>query len=983
MKIEIGSFKFIVLCCFFNVFAFRSAAQLLTPSPFFFTENTSNLTITANTNFGNKAFINYNQNVYVHIGVITSLSTSSADWKYVKFTWGTANPAAQASKISNYQWQFSINQNLRQYFGLTNINEKINKIVILFRSGNGQIKLTNSDGSDMYLNVFDTNLNAKIITPAFQPTYNPILEPINIKIGDSIQIQGITNKNSNLELYHNGTLISANFNNQNINIKAPITNSGLQTIILKSNYNLTNKNDTVSFLIYPPSTFKALPPNVRDGINYESGDTSVILVQYAPFKKSMVVLGDFNNWTENSNYIMNLTPDSQRFWIRISGLKPNVEYAYQFLVDGTLKVGDIYTNKVLDPWNDSYIPNTVYPNLKPYPTGLTSGIVSIIQTAKPQYVWKNNTFTKPNSKNLIIYELLVRDFVSTHSYRTLIDTLNYLKNLGINAIELMPISEFEGNESWGYNPNYFFAVDKYYGTEYALKEFIDSCHSKGIAVILDMVLNHCFGSCPLAQLYWDAINNRPATNNPWLNPIAKHPFNVGNDFNHESPATQYLTKRVMEYWIKEFKFDGFRFDLSKGFTQVFSGDNVDLWGKYDASRIKIWKNYYDTLRTFSPDAYCILEHFAENSEEVELANYGMMLWGNANYNMSQASQGYSNNNDFSWGLSSKARGWGNNLNLVSYQESHDEERIMYNNLNFGTSFVKNNLVNSLNNMTMNTMFWALTPGPKMMWQFGEYGYDKSINDCGNGTVNNNCRLSNKPILWNYLQDTNRQKLLKYFSEFAKLKTNANFSQSFINPNFNYQYSGFIKYMTIYSDSIRLIAFGNYAQQPQTATLNFPAIGIWYDYFKDTTLLVTSYNNQISLKPGEFHLVTNKNFRNYTVPSQPIDTTKKDTTIVPPPNPIDTIDIDSVNFVLNKAYPNPSSSQINIKFNLPKASTVSFNFVNDRGGVVYNFTKLYTQIGEINETIYYSTISQLYGYKGILILELKTNFGSKIIKLIKY
>ncbi|NOZ04318.1 MAG: hypothetical protein GXO92_06915 [FCB group bacterium] len=101
----------------------------------------------------------------------------------------------------------------------------------------------------------------------------------------------------------------------------------------------------------------------------------------------------------------------------------------------------------------------------------------------------------------MIYELLVRDFIDRHDYQTLIDTLDYLEKLGINAIELMPINEFEGNSSWGYNPSFYFAPDKYYGTRQDLKLFIDECHRRGIAVIMDIVLNHTYGQSPLVSGY--------------------------------------------------------------------------------------------------------------------------------------------------------------------------------------------------------------------------------------------------------------------------------------------------------------------------------------------------------------------------------------------------------------------------------------------------------------------------------------------------
>ncbi|MBK9465542.1 MAG: hypothetical protein IPN56_12300 [Chitinophagaceae bacterium] len=96
-----------------------------------------------------------------------------------------------------------------------------------------------------------------------------------------------------------------------------------------------------------------------------------------------------------------------------------------------------------------------------------------------------------------------------------------------------------------------------------MKEFIDSCHSKGIAVIMDIALNHTTGLNPLAALYWNSATNQPAANNPWLNVSATHPYNVFNDFNHESLQTRYFTSRVAEHWLREYKLDGFRWDLSK------------------------------------------------------------------------------------------------------------------------------------------------------------------------------------------------------------------------------------------------------------------------------------------------------------------------------------------------------------------------------------------------------------------------------------
>ena len=142
-------------------------------------------------------------------------------------------------------------------------------------------------------------------------------------------------------------------------------------------------------------------------------------------------------------------------------------------VNDELLIADPYADKLLDPWNDQYISDETYPDLIGYPKDTTSGIVSVLQTADEEYMWQVTDFQPPAKTDLIIYELLIRDFTSDHSYRTLTDTISYLKNLGVNAIELMPVNEFEGNESWGYNPSFYFAPDKYYGPKNDLKIFID------------------------------------------------------------------------------------------------------------------------------------------------------------------------------------------------------------------------------------------------------------------------------------------------------------------------------------------------------------------------------------------------------------------------------------------------------------------------------------------------------------------------------
>ncbi len=470
--------------------------------------------------------------------------------------------------------------------------------------------------------------------------------------------------------------------------------------------------------VIPNPTYE-LPAGAKDGVAFINNGTSAIVTLYAPFKSTVSIIGDFNNWQPATGE-MKRTPDKNTWWIQVDNLDPNTEYAYQFLVDNTLKIADPYCEKILDPNNDVFISPSTYPGLKPYPTGKTTGIVSIMQANQPTYTWKNASFVRPQKNDLVIYELLIRDFTAEHNYAATLQKLDYLTGLGINAIELMPVTEFEGNSSWGYNPSFYFAPDKYYGTKTALQHFIDECHGKGIAVILDMVLNHSFGQSPMVQLYFQG--SKPTTASPWFNVDPKHPYNVGYDFNHESAATRYFAKNVMKFWMQQYKIDGFRFDLSKGFTQKSSTDDGSF-AAYDASRVAIWKDYNDHIRSIDPNNfYVILEHFAEASEEQVLANEGMMLWTNLNHNMNEATMGYLTQSDFSWGLYTR-HGFSKSENLLDYIESHDEERLNFKNITYGNSSggysIKNNLPVSLKRAELGAAFLFSNPGPKMIWKIGE------------------------------------------------------------------------------------------------------------------------------------------------------------------------------------------------------------------------------------------------------------------------
>jgi 1,4-alpha-glucan branching enzyme len=567
----------------------------------------------------------------------------------------------------------------------------------------------------------------------------------------------------------------------------------------------------------------------RDGITRISDD-SLAFVLFAPKKQSVSLIGDFNNWKVSDACLMH--KDGDRFWIKIGNLDKNKEYVCQYLIDNTIRIADPYTRKISDPWNDKNISSSIYPNLISYPAGQTE-IAMVVSTQADNYNWQVSNYTISDPSGLVIYEILIRDFTESRSIKGVKEKIPYLKTLGVNAIELMPFNEFEANDSWGYNPSFYFAPDKAYGTSADYKAFIDECHANGMAVIMDMVLNHSYGQSPMVRMYQNADGN-PSADNPWYNRqsnFSNKDAQWGYDFNHESQYTQAFTDSVCSYWMSEFKIDGFRFDFTKGFSNTLhpaTGD--DSWGSlYDAARIKNLKRIYDEIKKRNPHAVVIFEHLAENSEEKVLAEYGILLWGNINYNMNEATMGWgdepngsTSKGDLSW-TSYKQRTW-TKPNLVSYMESHDEERIMFKNTAYGKTVngydVKDRTI-GLKRTEAAAVILLSVPGPKMIWQFGELGYDISIESGG--------RLGIKPAHWEYYDNPSRKALYDVYAKMIDLHKN---NPTFSTADYSIDLKDNFKTVTLRGTNETIVVMANFDVAPLT-------------------------KNGVTLQPGEYKIEFNK------------------------------------------------------------------------------------------------------------------------------
>jgi 1,4-alpha-glucan branching enzyme len=910
-------------------FIFSAYGQVVTTEPAF-PRASDSLTVYFHADQGNQALMNFSGTVYAHAGLITENSTSPTNWLYVISAWGENLPKNTLTRVSTNLYRLDIGFIEDYYVDHSNGSvididtEEVLQLAFVFRNSSGTIVGREADGSDIYAPIYKAGITAVLTQPALDLSFGDAdRSPLFLDAGDDLEVEAtaavIETEIEQLELWLGETNLftaSAAVLSYSVTSEEMSVGHNYFSVVASDTNGIS---DTLRFtaIIDPEVTDMARPDGTIDGISYPS-PTSVTLSLLAPDKEFVYLIGDFNDWKVQEEYLLKKdVVDAERtyWWITLEGLTPGDEYGFQYLVDGEIRVTDPYSEKILDAGHDpEIIADGTYPNLKIYPYGKTEHAVGVLNSDDANS-YEFVEFERPDKEKLIVYELLIRDFLEDHSYESLIDTLDYLENLGINAIELMPHMEFDGNDSWGYNPAHFFAVDKYYGTEQAFVNFVNACHERGIAVLVDMVLNHATGQNPLVRLYNEGDYGDPTSDNPWFNVAPTHDFNVFNDFNHESEHTQYFVDRVNRFWLEKYNVDGYRFDLTKGFMQTGSFYN------YNASRIALLKRMADEIWEYDSDAYVILEHLGPNNEETELANYGMMLWGKMTDNYNEATMGYHEDgkSDLSWAYFGN-RGW-NDAHLVTYMESHDEERLMFKNLTYGNSsgnYSVQELQTATERNKMAAAFFFTLPGPKMLWQFGEVGYDVSIDDP--------CRTCRKPIRWEYFQDEDRNKLYRAFAAIIKLRNQYNI---FNDPETQVvmDTDGAFKWIKLENGEDKVAISGNFGVTQSANGYGVQEDGWWYDFFSGDSLNLTTGSGKL-FDPGEFHILTN--FRT-EAPDADIIVSVEEGQVPGLP----------ARYKLHANYPNPFNPTTTIRFDLVQSEQVEisvFNALGQRVDVLLNSVK---------------------------------------------
>lgn len=522
------------------------------------------------------------------------------------------------------------------------------------------------------------------------------------------------------------------------------------------------------------------PPQPPEGIQLgatsqadKSGGHCVTFALYVPGKKSVHVMGDFNGWDKCADPLHS-TPGG--LWWLQKPFPPGA-HPYQYVVEGEIVICDPFA-RILAEDASCHPPRAV------------------IRVGQKPFQWNHDDWKRPQLHELILYELHVGDFTPEGTLAAAITRLDYLQNLGINAIELMPIFEFNGGQGWGYNPTYFFTVEQSYGTPDDLRRLIDEAHARGIAVILDIVLAHTAQNHPFNALY-------PYAESPWYG----RGYGEQNQFGF--PALDYtrgpaqdFARDVQSFWLREFHLDGFRYDYLHGIG------------------IEGLTPLVNAARQVRPDAFLIGEFLPEFPAAFKNCALDA-LWHCSLCFALKAMLFEGESNGFHWDdfdrciqtLDPQAQGYEEGPRMINYLESHDEGRVVHQRLEAGVDEQT-----ALRKAALGAVVLFTMPGEPMLYHGQEWG-DPSPRKVG----------ERAPIRWDRLETPAGHALFEHHQRLCRLRrTHPALQTGGFSLDASYPDQKSIVYHRWNAEGDEVVVAVNFSPVPQTLRVPVPRSGLWQE-----------------------------------------------------------------------------------------------------------------------------------------------------------
>jgi 1,4-alpha-glucan branching enzyme len=598
-------------------------------------------------------------------------------------------------------------------------------------------------------------------------------------------------------------------------------------LIAKSMYDNGSSSFTfLDFYLQYNVVQESAPLGLKDGLNINGND--VVIAIYAPGKEYVSIKGSWNDNFPNGE-IMKLSGDT--LWWYQTNLEDGI-YSYQYNLDGIKYIADPWSEDV--DWKDPFTG---------YESGNFQHAKTVFEIGVEEYQWSDDLYERPEVKDLIIYELHIGDFLGVEgqigTYSTVLDSINsgYFSELGINAIELMPINEFEGDYSWGYNTSFAMAPESTYGSNEDLKNLINIAHENGIAILLDVVFNHLWGSSPLFQLYhplddysWDAHDFS----------ICPYFDNAPSDWGYKLQHWHSLNGRnyrgwkhvddALVHWVEEYHIDGFRFDYVEG---------IGWDGDYNGASY-----YANMLDNIDPSLILIAE--ADNSYQINNTDFDSGWDYSYHHNLfDNILDIYFDVDNITNHINAYSQGYGFVTGPINYIESHDESRLIYQ----STEFQGDSLEDACKRSKIGATILFTSHGVPMIYQGQEFAQNSQHRDSGGYPIS-------QPLQWENLQNDFELDLNQHYKKLIHLR---NDNDVLKQPPLDVKYSNNENKTLVYwrvDNNEKVIIAINLDTNSHTIDLEFPDSGTWYDHINDFEISIdTNWYGGFELSPLTSYVFT--------------------------------------------------------------------------------------------------------------------------------
>lgn len=534
---------------------------------------------------------------------------------------------------------------------------------------------------------------------------------------------------------------------------------------------------------------------------------------FAPYNNEANLIGDFNEWKELP---MKKGDDG---YFRVSVELADGTYQYKFNVQSK-------------SW--FYDENEWKSIADPYSTDIDAETQNSILTIKngvkivDEYVWQHDDTNLTTNDSIIIYEMHIGDFsggeedgYTRGKYTDVIAKLNYLNELGVNAVELMPLKESPGDFNWGYSPMHYFAPEHSYGTTAQLKELIDKCHALGMRVIVDGVYNHANTEMPLTQIDHDY----------WFRHDPKNPgHNWGPEFDYEKrdenldvmPARKFIYDSI-RYWIREYQIDGIRFDAAK---ELNSFDALRDFVTY-SREMSSMKPFF-TVAEFIPPSPEITEPIGP----VESCWNDSFMYAMVEYLTGEAV----NLEKMKDAIDPKRLGYTGATSVTNYLANHDQNRLLG---KLGDKGILGE--EAFRRAKLGALILMTAVGVPMIWMGEEFGEYVPMSE-----------QSNK-INWTLLENDENKNLFEYYKTLIELRKT---DSAFHTPNIVFFHEdsvngvlGFQRFDDNGNIAAVVINLSDNDLENYTVK-NFPEGADWHEWTKDYDTKISENSMIVSLPHRE-------------------------------------------------------------------------------------------------------------------------------------